>query len=143
MLESFVYSGSSIQTTRADAQLTCLGSGRFKDWTDIRVCNDAVKNICLAGILGKMGYGLQLLRVPRVVRLCDGVEVIIAAYSERGVPYVGLSELLHLPDISKCDRADKVLLLDKVQMDPIELLHLRCGHVSESKLLEGSHAIYC
>ena len=31
VLESFVYSGSLIQTTRADAQLTCLGSGRFKD----------------------------------------------------------------------------------------------------------------
>ena len=30
VLESFVYSGSSIQITRADAQL-CLGSGRFKD----------------------------------------------------------------------------------------------------------------
>ena len=111
VLESFVYSGSSIQTTRADAQLTCLGSGRFKDWTDIRVCNDAVKNICSAGILRKMGYGLQLLRVPRVVRLCDGVEVIVAAYSESGMPYVGLSELLHLPDIiSKCDRAEEVLL---------------------------------
>ena len=71
------------------------------------------------------------------MRLCDGVEVIIAAYSESGMPYVGLSELLHLPDISKCDRADEVLLSDKVQMDPIELLHLRCGHVSKSKLLEG------
>ena len=31
VLESFVYCGSSIQTTRADAQLTCLGSDRFKD----------------------------------------------------------------------------------------------------------------
>ena len=53
-----------------------------------------------------MGYGLQLLRVPRVVRLCDGVEVIMAAYFESGMPYVELSELLRLPDISKCDRAD-------------------------------------
>ena len=132
-----MYSGSSIQTTRADAQLTCLGSGRFKDCTDIRVCNDAVKNICSAGILRKMGYELQLLRVPHVVRLSGGVEVIIAAYSESGMPYVGLSGLLHLPDISKCDRVDKVFLSDKVQMDPIELLHLRYGHVSKSKLLEG------
>ena len=63
--------------------------------------------------------------------------MIMAAYSESGMPYVGLSELLHLPDISKYDRADEVLLSDKVQMDPIELLHLRCGHVSKSKLLEG------
>ena len=84
-----------------------------------------------------MGYGLQLLHVPRVVRLCDGVEAIIAAYSESGMPYVGQSELLHLPDISRCDGVDEVLLSDRMQMDPIELLHLRCGHDSKSKLLEG------
>ena len=100
--------------------------------TDIRVCNDAVKNT-----LHKMGYGLQLLRCPFVVRLCDGVKVLIAAYSESGMPYVGLSELLHLPDISKCDKVDEVFLSDRVLSDPIELLHLRCGHVSKSKLLEG------
>ena len=90
-----------------------------------------MKNICSASILRKMGYGLQLLRVPRGVRLCDGVDVIIAACFESGMPYVGLSELLYLPDISKCDRADEVLLSDRVQMDPIEL------HVNKSKLIEG------
>ena len=100
-LESFVYSGGSIQTTRADAVLSCLGSGKCGDWLDIRVCNDAVKNICSAGLLRDMGYGLQLLRVPRVVRLIDGEEVLTAKYSESGMPYVGLSDLLHLPNISR------------------------------------------
>ena len=71
-LESFVYSGGSIQTIRADALLSCLGSGKYGDWLDIRVCNDAVKNIYSAGLQRDMGYGLQLLRVPRVVRLIDG-----------------------------------------------------------------------
>ena len=42
------------------------------------MCNDAVKNICSAGMLREMGYGLQLLRVPRVVRLVDGIEVLTA-----------------------------------------------------------------
>ena len=32
VLESFVYSGGSIQTTRAGVQLPCLESGKFKDW---------------------------------------------------------------------------------------------------------------
>ena len=50
-LESFVYSVDSIQTTRTDAHLSCLGSGKYGDWLDIRVCNDAVKNICSAGLL--------------------------------------------------------------------------------------------
>ena len=59
----------------------CQGSGKYKDWVDIRVCNEAVKNICSAGLLREMGYGLQLMRVPRIVRLCDGQEVITAAYS--------------------------------------------------------------
>ena len=33
----------------------------------IRVCGEAIKNICSAGLLHDMGYELQLLRVPRVV----------------------------------------------------------------------------
>ena len=97
-LESFVYSGGSIQTTRAGVQLNCLGTWKFRDWLDIRVCNDAVKNICSAGLLRDMGYGLQLLHVPRVVRLCDHEEVVTATYSDSGMPYVGSSELLHLPN---------------------------------------------
>ena len=67
--ESFVYSGRSIQTTRAGVQLNYLGTGKFRDWLDIRVCNDAVKNICSAGLLRDMGYGIQQLNIPRVVRL--------------------------------------------------------------------------
>ena len=100
-VESFVYSGGSIQATRADALLSCLGSRKYGDWLDIRVCNDAVKNICSAGLLRDMGYGLQLLRVPRVVRLIDGKEVLTAKYLESGMPYIGLSDLLHLPNISR------------------------------------------
>ena len=68
-LESFVYSGGSIQTIRAGVQLNCLGTGKFRDWLDIRVCNDAVKNICSAGLLRDMGYGLQLLHVPGLWKL--------------------------------------------------------------------------
>ena len=55
-LESFTYSGGVNQTTRAEAQLSCLGSGRYKDWTDIGVCGEAIKNICSAGLLRDMGY---------------------------------------------------------------------------------------
>ena len=33
--ESFVRSGGSIQITRVDAQLSCLRSGRYCDWSDI------------------------------------------------------------------------------------------------------------
>ena len=55
-LESFVYSGGSIQTTRAGTQLPCLGSGRYRDWADIRVCNNAVKKICSAGLLTWNGF---------------------------------------------------------------------------------------
>ena len=31
----------------------------------IRVSSDAVKNICSAGLMYEMGYGLQLMRVPK------------------------------------------------------------------------------
>ena len=80
-----MYSGGSFQTTGADAHLSCLGSGKYGDWLDIRVCNNVVKNICSAGLLRDKGYGLQLLRVPRVVRVIDGEEVLTAKCSESGM----------------------------------------------------------
>ena len=42
------------QTTRADAQLSCLGSGRYKDWRDIRACGEAIKIICSTCMLRDM-----------------------------------------------------------------------------------------
>ena len=58
-------------------------------FTDIRVCG-----VCSAGLLRDMGYGLQLRRVPRVVILCGGMEVLIAVYSKSSMPYVVLSDKL-------------------------------------------------
>ena len=80
---------------------------------------------------------LQLLRVPRVVRLSNGEEVLTAAYSESGMPYMGLTVLLHLPSIrhDAGDEYDEVHLSDSIHKDPLEMLHLRCGHLSKSKLL--------
>ena len=51
---------------------------------------------------------------------------------------MGLSEILHLPNISRdsVHLSDEVLLSDHVNCNPLELLHLRC-HVSKSKLLEA------
>ena len=80
-----------------------------------------------------MGYGLQLLHVPRVVRLCGHEEVITATYSDSGMPYVGLSEILHLLNNISRDSvhlSDEVLLSDQVNCDPLERSHLHCGHVS-------------
>ena len=48
-----------------------------------------------------MGYRLQLLRVPRVMRLSDDEEVLTAVYLESGMPYVGLTNLLHLPNLRR------------------------------------------
>ena len=126
-----MYSGGSIQTTRADALLSCLGTGKYGGWLDIRVCNDAVKNICSAGLLRDMGYNLQLLRVPRVVRLIDGEEVLT------DLSYVGLSDLLHLPNISRVcgDICDEVHLSDGLHSDPLEITLALWSR--ESKLLEG------
>ena len=121
-LESFVYSGGSIQTTQVGVQLSCSGPGKFKDWKEIRVCHDAVKNICSAGVLREMGYGLQLLRVPRVVRLVDGMEVLTASYSENGMPFVGLVELLNLANINNGDTVEEVHLTDKRHADPLDLM---------------------
>ena len=47
-----------------------------------------------------MGYGA---RVPHVVRLCDGMEVLIAAYSENGIRYVTLSDKPNLPNLNKLE----------------------------------------
>ena len=65
--KSLVHSGGSIQTTHASVQLNCMVTGKFRDWLDSRVCNDAVKNICSAGILRETEYDLQLLSTPGVI----------------------------------------------------------------------------
>ena len=140
-LETFVYQATSIQTTRVGVQLECLGSGSFKDWKAVNVCPQAVKNICSAGILREMGYGLTLLRVPRIVRLHDEQEVLTATYADNGMPYVSLFDLLHLPDLTLTDAlpgdAGEVHLSDDMRTDPVELLHERCGHFSKIKLIEA------
>ena len=68
-----------------------------KAWVDIGVSNDAVKKICSAILLREMGNGLQLMKVPRILRLCDGQELISADYSENVVPYLALMDVLNLP----------------------------------------------
>ena len=73
-----------------------------------RVCGEAIKSICSAGLLRDMGYGLQLLRVFRVVRLCDGMEVPIVAYSENGMPFVTLSDVDMLLSLN-CFRVNCIL----------------------------------
>ena len=87
------------------------------------------------------------MRIPRVVRLYDGAEVLIATYSENGMPYVGLHELLNLPNInqdSEINQQDEVMLSDDIHVNRLELLHQRCGHVSKAKLLEGHrHMLFC
>ena len=91
-----------------------------------------------------MGYGLFLMKIPRVVRLYVGAEVLIATYSENGMPYVGLHELLNLPNInqvSEINQLDEMMLSDGMHVNRLELLHQRCGHVSKSKLLEGHRHI--
>ena len=53
--------------------------------------------------------------------------MLTAKYSESGMPYVGLSDLLHLPNISRVcgDICDEVHLSDSTHSDPLEMLHLR------------------
>ena len=63
---------------------------------------------------------MQLLHDPRVARLCHNEEVITATYSDCGMPSVGLSEILHLPNINQdaVHLSDEVLLSDLVNYDP-------------------------
>jgi hypothetical protein len=137
-LENFTHMTGFINLTKEDAKVQTQGTGSYKDWQDIRVCHEAVKDICSAGMLRAMGYGLTLLRVPKVVTLLDNKEVLVGQYAENGMPYVSLLDLLHLPDLSKCNHLpDEVLLSDDYSDDPLEMLHLRAGHVSKSKLLEA------
>ena len=81
---------------------------------------------------------VQLMRVPRIVRLCDGQEVIRAAYSENGMPYLTLVDVLNLPTLNKEEVAlEEVHLSNRMNVDPLDLLYERCGHYSKSSLLEG------
>ena len=138
-----LYCKRSVCSRRVDSDymsrstIVLLRIGKFKDWKEIRVCHDAVTNICSAGMLREMGYGLQLLRVPRVVRLVDGMEVLTASYIKNGMPFVGLVELLNLPNINNGEILEEVHLTGKCHADPLGLLQERCGHFSKVKLSEA------
>ena len=84
------------------------------------------------------------MRVPRIVRLCNGQEVIGAANSKNGMPYLTLGAVLSLPNLNKEGVAlEEVHLSDNMNVDPLDLLHERCGHYSESTLLEGfNHMLF-
>ena len=116
-------------------------------WSDIKVCPDSIKNICSGGVLRDMGYELFLMRIPRVVYLYDGAEVLIVIYSENGIPYVDLHELLNLTNMnqdSEVNQLDDMMISDDMQVNRLELLHQRCGHVSKCKLLEAHrHMLFC
>jgi hypothetical protein len=108
----------------------------------VNLCPQSVKNICAAGILREMGYGLTLLRVPRIVRLHDEQEVLTATYADNGMPYVSLFDLLHLPNLTLNEAlpevaVEEVHLSDDMHTDPVELLHERCGHYNKHKLIEA------
>jgi len=144
-LETFTYVEGSIQRTKKDSLLETQGVGEFGDWKAIKVSHDAVKNIISAGILREKGYGLTLLRIPRVVELDTGKQVLVGLYnSTSGMPYVNLHDILHLPNWTVHDdlhfvsrRSDEVNFLDDMGVDRIDQLHFRTGHVSKPKLLEG------
>ena len=143
-LENFEHQIGSIQLTKKGSTVLTQGVGKFGDWGEIRVCHEAVKNICSGGILRSMGYGLSLLRLPKIVRLLDGKEVLTGQYSANGMPYIDMSEVLNLPDLQKdandtvmLTEEEQVLLSDQLEEDKLELLHKRTGHVSKTKLLEA------
>ena len=51
------------------------------------------------------------------------------------MPYVRLTDLLHLPNTCRYagDTLDEIHLTNSMHNDSLEMLHLRCGHISKSK----------
>ena len=76
MLEKYVEEPGVISLTKKGSAMETQGVGSFQQWRGIKVCNDAVKNIVSGGMLRAMGYGLELLRVPKIVELNTGREVL-------------------------------------------------------------------
>ena len=74
--------------------MTTLGTGSFGDWNTIVVCNDAVNNIASAGMLRQMDYGLMLTRVSTIFRLSDSEIIPVRSYSDSGLPYCPLMDVL-------------------------------------------------
>jgi hypothetical protein len=144
-VETFEPRVGNIQTTRSGPSgvLATQGVGVSGDWNNITICNNAIKNLVGGGYLRSMGYGLTLLQVPRIVKLCDGAVVLVAEYSQNGMPFVDLMDLFALPNIggSKSGVGDhtcgSVLLSDNMGREPIELLHERTAHCSKSVLIQA------
>ena len=103
VLEKYVEEPGVISLTKKGSAMETQGVGSFQQWHGIKVCNDAVKNIVSGGMLRAMGYGLELLRVPKIVELNTGREVLVGNYDEHGgMPWVALHDVLNLRCISSC-----------------------------------------
>jgi hypothetical protein len=144
-VETFEPRVGNIQTTRSGPSgvLSTQGVGASGHWNNITICNNAIKNLVGGGYLRTMGYGLTLLQVPRIVKLCDGAVVLVAEYSQNGMPFVDLMDLFALPNIGGSQSGvgghacGSVLLSDNMDRDPIELLHERTAHCSKSVLIQA------
>lgn len=136
-LERFQHQVNYIKTTKEGETVETQGEGSHGDFNGVRVCNGAVKNLIGARYLRRMGYGLLLLAVPKIVVLSSLEVVIVAQYHEDGMLYVSLAELLELPDISDDNGVIVALLSDDMGEEPLELLHRRAVHFNKPVLVEG------
>lgn len=64
---------------------------------------------------------MQLIRVPRVMRLSKREEVLTAAYTEGGMTHVGLTDLLYLPNICRDDgdKTNKIYFTESMPIIPL------------------------
>ena len=75
----------------------------------------------------QVGYGVQLMRVPKIIRLSGGKKGLNANYLVNGTSHPVLSDLLNIPNLDKKSVFAKEILYlsDSMNIYPLNLLYKR------------------
>jgi hypothetical protein len=88
-----------INLTKKGSSMATQGSGSKGSWHGITVCEDSVKNIFAIDRQKNAGYGQVQLEDNHIVDL-QTRESVLKCKHKNGMPYILLSDLSSLPDIS-------------------------------------------
>ena len=96
------YSGDEhIQLTGAGQQMVISKTGTLGAMSNCYICPMTARNICAVSRLHDMGYGLRSDRQGTTIYAVHSGSSVITCGHLNGMPYVGIPQIMDLPDISE------------------------------------------
>jgi hypothetical protein len=121
---------------RNGTPIRVFATGTIGDWTKILFARNVSRNLISSKRLNNMGYIVNLFNGIQIINSFTKEVVLSNDEDFNGMPFVPLKDLLALPNLRK-DMTVFNISDRNPNMSALVLLHERCGHYSETTLLEG------